>query len=344
MSDQDKGLYNKYIVINRETGKEAEGAYFVLQPDKDAAARPAILRYAEETENLKLSADLWKWISCIDAYAACPEDTFPLLDGTEVILSPGDRVLFQRSRPGAMPLTIDADSIIDDVLQAYKGTLIWLGQVSQLRDKWYSSYLEALADTDDRSDMISIQQGRIADLERELDESKQRNERLELYAKSLEFSRNSTQDMAGKLTKEKGLELHEAKQTIAIQQAAMKEAHKCLMQGSREYWAEAAEHLLSAALGVGHKKEPAFGTYAAHQPHYDSFVAHGRNQDYIYQALVHMGYATIEMSWANTVLSDMTDVPKEFINEMKTSTIQIDEYKERLRKDFSPDTEGGEQA
>lgn len=128
MSDQEKGLYNKYIVINRETGKEAEGAYFVLQPDKDAAARPALLRYAEETAggNEKLSADLWKWIQGIDAYAECPEDVYPLLDGGEVILAPGDRVLFQRSRPEAMPLTIDADSIIDDVLQAYKATLIQL--------------------------------------------------------------------------------------------------------------------------------------------------------------------------------------------------------------------------
>ncbi|KUP24905.1 hypothetical protein [Paenibacillus sp. DMB5] len=186
MSDQDKGLYNKYIVINRETSKEAEGAYFVLQPDKDAAARPALLRYAEETagQNDKLAADLWKWIQSIDAYACCPEDVFPLLDGTELILSPGDRVLFQRSCPGSIPLTIDADSILDDVLQAYKSTLLQLGQVSRERDEWYNSYLQAVTDTDGSSDIINMQAERIADLERELEEFKEKHEEKVRYYQS----------------------------------------------------------------------------------------------------------------------------------------------------------------
>lgn len=41
-----------------------------------------------------------------------------LLDGSEVIMNTGDRVLYQASRPGAIPLSIDADGIIDDVLAA----------------------------------------------------------------------------------------------------------------------------------------------------------------------------------------------------------------------------------
>lgn len=39
-----------------------------------------------------------------------------LHDGTEVVFNTGDRVLFQASRPGGMPLTIDADSLVDDLI------------------------------------------------------------------------------------------------------------------------------------------------------------------------------------------------------------------------------------
>ncbi|MEK4880162.1 MULTISPECIES: hypothetical protein [Paenibacillus] len=41
-----------------------------------------------------------------------------LLDGSEVIMNTGDRVLFQASSPGAIPLSVDTDTIIDDVLAA----------------------------------------------------------------------------------------------------------------------------------------------------------------------------------------------------------------------------------
>lgn len=45
-----------------------------------------------------------------------------LLDGSEVIMNTGDRVLFQASRPEAIPLSIDAETIIDDVLAALEDT------------------------------------------------------------------------------------------------------------------------------------------------------------------------------------------------------------------------------
>lgn len=135
MSDIKKGLYNKYHILHRESGAEVDGACFVLRPDKDAAARSAMLRYAEATGNLELMADIWNWITGIDPLSECPEEEYPLLDGGTVILAPGDRVLFLRSRPGAMPLTIDPDSVMDDVLQAYKATMLQLGQVSRERDE-----------------------------------------------------------------------------------------------------------------------------------------------------------------------------------------------------------------
>ncbi|AIQ68694.1 hypothetical protein [Paenibacillus graminis] len=41
-----------------------------------------------------------------------------LLDGSEVIMNTGDRVLFQASRPGAIPLSVEAELIVDDLLAA----------------------------------------------------------------------------------------------------------------------------------------------------------------------------------------------------------------------------------
>lgn len=49
MGDQDKGLYNKYQIINRETGQEAKGVYFVLKPLNDPAARAALGEGAKES-------------------------------------------------------------------------------------------------------------------------------------------------------------------------------------------------------------------------------------------------------------------------------------------------------
>lgn len=71
MGDQNKGLYNKYRVINRETGKEADGEYFVLKPANDPAARKALLAYARATDNIQLGADITVWISNIPDIQEC---------------------------------------------------------------------------------------------------------------------------------------------------------------------------------------------------------------------------------------------------------------------------------
>lgn len=49
-------------------------------------------------------------------------DIYRLLDGTEVLRSPEDRVLFQRTSSDAMPITVDADTVIDDVLDTLHET------------------------------------------------------------------------------------------------------------------------------------------------------------------------------------------------------------------------------
>ncbi|MEK5166171.1 hypothetical protein NYE69_28100 [Paenibacillus sp. FSL R5-0527] len=71
MSDQNKGLYNKYQIINRETGQEAAGNYFVLKPAKDPAARAALLAYAEATDNYQLAADITVWVSSLPDFLEC---------------------------------------------------------------------------------------------------------------------------------------------------------------------------------------------------------------------------------------------------------------------------------
>lgn len=65
MLECDKGLYNKYQIINRETGREEEGDYFVLKPVKDPAARAALLEYAKTTNNEQLAMDIVFWVTSI---------------------------------------------------------------------------------------------------------------------------------------------------------------------------------------------------------------------------------------------------------------------------------------
>lgn len=65
--DPKSGLYDKYTVINNETGHTAVGAWFILRPDKDAAAFGALLRYAELTPNTDLAMDITRWLSNMEA-------------------------------------------------------------------------------------------------------------------------------------------------------------------------------------------------------------------------------------------------------------------------------------
>lgn len=60
--DANKGLYNKYTVINNETGKEIDGPAFILRPDRDHAAVQALRIYAIYTTNDVLSRDITEWM------------------------------------------------------------------------------------------------------------------------------------------------------------------------------------------------------------------------------------------------------------------------------------------
>ena len=53
------GLKVKYIVLKVKDGSTVDGC-FVLRPDKDPAARAAVLAYADATENTMLAEDIRK--------------------------------------------------------------------------------------------------------------------------------------------------------------------------------------------------------------------------------------------------------------------------------------------
>ncbi len=60
MSDQ-KGLYDKYVVIKVVDGTVIENC-FILKPDSDPAAVKALQAYAAATDNKVLAADLFAWV------------------------------------------------------------------------------------------------------------------------------------------------------------------------------------------------------------------------------------------------------------------------------------------
>lgn len=59
---EQSGLYEKYEVTK---GCELVENCFVLEPEDDSAARAALIRYAEETDNEELADDLREWVVAI---------------------------------------------------------------------------------------------------------------------------------------------------------------------------------------------------------------------------------------------------------------------------------------
>nr|WP_145401711.1 hypothetical protein [Paenibacillus xylanexedens] len=64
---EDRGVYSKYTIIDNETGEQALGEYFVLNPIKDYAARKALMEYANSTKNQQLAMDISIWVSSLDS-------------------------------------------------------------------------------------------------------------------------------------------------------------------------------------------------------------------------------------------------------------------------------------
>lgn len=60
-----EGLKRKYVVLKSDTGECVEGC-FVLRPDKDPAAKAALMAYAAATQNKQLAEDILSWLSSMD--------------------------------------------------------------------------------------------------------------------------------------------------------------------------------------------------------------------------------------------------------------------------------------
>lgn len=62
----ERGYYEKFRVVRKETGEEVEEDTFTLIPSKDPAARVALAAYAQAAadiyENEQLKADLMEWV------------------------------------------------------------------------------------------------------------------------------------------------------------------------------------------------------------------------------------------------------------------------------------------
>ena len=64
MNNENRGLYQKYIVLKADTGKEVVDC-FILRPKKDPAAVAALREYARVTDNKNLANDILLWIEAV---------------------------------------------------------------------------------------------------------------------------------------------------------------------------------------------------------------------------------------------------------------------------------------
>lgn len=120
MNSQNQGLYNKYQIIHRETGQEVESNCFVLKPAEDPAARAALMAYAEATDNKQLAIEIAVWVSSLLRPFVRDEEgqrerQYKLLNGGTLIVTE-EGCLFERASDNGVPLSTDADNVLDDVL------------------------------------------------------------------------------------------------------------------------------------------------------------------------------------------------------------------------------------
>ncbi|MDA1764216.1 hypothetical protein PDK32_28775 [Bacillus cereus] len=69
-----------------------------------------------------------------------------------------------------------------------------------------------------------------------------------------------------------------------------------------------------------------------HRPNLANLKAMGLEDDYVFQALAYMGDASQFMSWANTVLALVDDVPEQLKRDIKKVHLGIHEMQEKLRE------------
>ncbi|MRC17294.1 hypothetical protein GH866_16920 [Bacillus thuringiensis] len=76
-----------------------------------------------------------------------------------------------------------------------------------------------------------------------------------------------------------------------------------------------------------------------HRPNLENLKKIGKEDDYLFQALAYMGDASSKMSWANTVLDLVEEVPEELKKEIKKVHSGIWRMQEKLREYKKEDDE-----
>jgi hypothetical protein len=61
----DGGIQVKYRVFKARNGEPVEDC-FILRPDKDIAARAALMAYAAATDNEELHFDIYSWVEDLE--------------------------------------------------------------------------------------------------------------------------------------------------------------------------------------------------------------------------------------------------------------------------------------
>ncbi len=76
-----------------------------------------------------------------------------------------------------------------------------------------------------------------------------------------------------------------------------------------------------------------------HRPNLENLKKIGKEDDFLFQALAYMGNASQFMSWANTVLELVEEVPEQLKQDIKKVHSGIYEMQEKLREYKKEDDE-----
>ncbi|SDY43468.1 hypothetical protein [Bacillus sp. 166amftsu] len=97
-----------------------------------------------------------------------------------------------------------------------------------------------------------------------------------------------------------------------------------------EWGPDSIQHAINEALG--NDGSGFSDNVLDHRPNLENLKAIGKEDDYVFQALAYMGHATHFMSWANTVLELVEEVPEGLKEEIKKVHSSIWEMQEKLRE------------
>lgn len=72
----NEGLIDKFDVFRHGSGEQVFDSLFVLLPEKDPAARHALVEYTNRTQNQILSNDIKKWLENMPWNPICDNDAY----------------------------------------------------------------------------------------------------------------------------------------------------------------------------------------------------------------------------------------------------------------------------